>query len=104
MLVAAVPSAGGEFRQGRRQRMHRIVGELRIGDMSLDTVYRQTAAQAAAPSDLDGVTEIRFAGGLADQTPIDRLPPLAQHLHDPARTVHRGPSSSLVIKNATVPR
>src|ERR1700676_4620965 len=91
MLVAMIPGSRREFGQGGRQRMHRVIGELRVGDMPLNSVYRETPAQAAAPADLDGVAEDTLARRLADQTAVDGLFAFAQHFNYPARAVHRRP-------------
>src|SRR4030081_1601856 len=48
MLVAMIPGSRREFGQGGRQRMHRVVGELRVGDVPLNSMYREAPAQAAA--------------------------------------------------------
>src|SRR3979490_3098657 len=47
MLVAMIPGSRREFGQRGRHRMHRVIGELRVGDMTLNPVYRETPAQAA---------------------------------------------------------
>src|ERR1700733_10152649 len=73
VLVALIPNAGREFRERRRQSVHGIVGQLWIGDVSLNSVHGETSAQAAAAPDLDGVAQRILARRLADQAPVDTL-------------------------------
>ncbi len=89
MLVAAIPGSRREFGQRGRHGMHRVVGELRVGNMPLNSVHRETPAQAAAPADFDGVAEGALARRLSDQAPVDGLVALAQRLHHAARAVDR---------------
>ena len=64
--------------------MNRIVGAMRIGDMTLDPIHLYLHVDAAAPADLDHVAQPYRAGWLANQTEIRhlvmRLHPF-QHLH-----------------------
>src|SRR5712675_3478945 len=71
MLVAAIPGSRREFGQRGRHGMYRVVGELRVGNMPLNSVHRETPAQAAAPADFDGVAEGALARRLPDQAPVD---------------------------------
>ncbi len=71
--------------------MHRIVGELRIRDVPLNPVYRQAPAQAAATADFDGIAQRVLARGLADQTPVNALLALAQHLDHPTGAIDGRP-------------
>ncbi len=45
MVIATVPFHGGEFRQGRRRTVNRVVGQLWIGDMPLLAMYAQFAVE-----------------------------------------------------------
>jgi len=71
-----IPLASGEFRQRRRQRVHRVLGELRIGDMPLHAVHGESAAQGASTSHLD-VSRSR--------PPLEALPPRTSRGALPAR-------------------
>jgi len=44
MLIAAVPSARAQINQSRRERMHWVVRELRIGDMPLHAMHGEMTA------------------------------------------------------------
>src|SRR3984957_20650536 len=91
VLVAAIPAARRELGQRGHYGMHGVIGELRVGDVSLNAMYGEAPAQRAAPADLDGVAKCEFARRLADQAPIDGLAALAQHLDHSARAVDRWP-------------
>ena len=58
--------------------------------MTLNAVYRQAAAERAAPADLDRVADRDFARGLAYDAPVNALATLAQQLCDAARAIDRG--------------
>src|SRR6185295_7074094 len=80
VLIALVPGARGELGQGRRESVHRILGELRIRNVPLHAMHREPAGERAATSDLDGVAELLLARRLADDAPVDLLTALAQRL------------------------
>ena len=69
--------------------MHRIVGEVRVGDVALHAVHGELARQRAAAADLDHVAERIGARRLADDAPVDLLAARLEHFHDAARAVDR---------------
>src|SRR5205823_3773497 len=73
----------------RRERVHRVLGELRVGDMPLHAVDGEAAAQGAATTHLDGVADRDFARGLPHDAPIEALAPLAQDLRHTPRPIDR---------------
>ena len=89
-LVALVPDARGELGQRRRNSVHRIVGQMRIGDVSLHAVHRQLAGERAAAADLDRCRRAHRCSGFADDAPVDLLAARLEHFHDAARAVDRG--------------
>src|ERR1700731_4441659 len=89
MLGPLTPLATGEFGERRRERMHRILGELRVGDMPLHAMDGEAAAERAATTHLDGVADRGFARGLTYHAPIEALAPLAQQLRHTARPIDR---------------
>ena len=91
VLVAIIPDAGGQFRERGRQRVHGIVGQLRIGDVSLNPMDRQTPAQTAASADFDGIAQRVLARGFPDQAPVDALLALAQHFDHPTGAIDGRP-------------
>src|SRR5690606_29488656 len=64
-LVALVPGAARELCERRRDGVHGIVRKVRIGDVTLYTVYGELARQRAAPADLHHVAEHFVARRLA---------------------------------------
>ena len=105
VLVARVPARRGELRQRRCEAMHRVVGELRIRDVSLRAMDGQPAGQRSAAPDLDRVAEDLVAARLADDAPVDALAARLRAFRS-TRLVPSidGPSSSLVSRKASVPR
>ena len=73
VLVALVPALGAELAQCRHCAMHRVIREMRIGDMPLLAVYSQTAAEAATAAVFDDVAEPLMARRLADHSEVDAL-------------------------------
>src|SRR5205814_190608 len=89
VLGPLVPLASGELRQCRRERVHRVLGELRVGDMPLHAVHGEAGAQGAATTHLDGVGDRDSARGLTHDAPIEALAPLAQDLRPTPRPIDR---------------
>ena len=86
-LVAAIPSRGGEFGERRRQHVHRVARQVRIGDMPLHAAHGQSSRQRAAPAVLDRVAEPLDRGRFADDAVVDRFAARAQGLDDPRGAV-----------------
>ncbi len=91
VFVPLVPFTAGQFGQRRRERMDRVHGQVRIGDMALGAVHRESPRQRAAASDLDGVPERGVAGRLPDDAPVDPIAAPQQGFDDPLGAVHAGP-------------
>ena len=90
MLGALVPHAAGQLGQRGRERVHRILRQLRVGDVALHAVHRQPAAEGAAAADLDGVAE----DALRSRARRRRTSRCARRVrasisHDALRAVHR---------------
>ena len=61
---------GGQGTQHSQQRVHGVVGEVRIGDVALRAVALEIGGDRAAAADFDGITEGFGVGGLADDAHI----------------------------------
>ena len=88
-FVALIPCAARQFGKRRCQHVHGILGELRVGHMPLHAVHRQAPGEGSTPTDLDRVTDLQFAGGLADDAPVHGLAPRFQRLDDALGAVDR---------------
>src|SRR5271155_2682452 len=64
-----------------------IVGEMRVGGMSLHAMHSQPPRHAAAPADLDHVAQRLRAGRLADETGVDRLTAILEPTEHLARAI-----------------
>jgi hypothetical protein len=89
--IARVPVPARQFRERGREGVHRVVGEVGVGDVALHAVHREPARERAAPADLDRVAERFVAGGLAHHAPVDLLAARLQHLDDAPGSVHGRP-------------
>src|SRR5882757_2517927 len=89
MVIALIPGSRRQLGEGRGDGVYRVVGELRIGNVSLHSMHGEAPAQAAAPADLDGIAEGFLTRGLTNQAPIDGFLPLTQHFHHPTCAVDR---------------
>ena len=62
ILAAGVPATGivdaDQFGQCRRERMHRVLGEVRVGDVALHALDGELGRQRAAAAVLDHVAEL----------------------------------------------
>ena len=83
MRAVSSASAGAKVCTG-------ILGELRIGDVTLHAMHRQAAGQRAAAADLDRVAEFLLARRFADDAPVDLLTALAQRFDHLLGAVDRG--------------
>ena len=84
MRGAAVDRLGVDRDHQRRDVAHRVVGELRIGDVALRAGHDQRAVLRAAPADLHHVAELLRVGRLAQNGVIEFLAALRrpfQKLH-----------------------
>ncbi len=79
--VASVPDLGNQLGEHRREKVQRIFGLLGIGDVSLLAMHDKPAADAAAPSVFDQVSQPVGAGWLPHQAVVDLLPPRFEPLH-----------------------
>ena len=71
MLGARIERLGGQRAEQCDQPMRRVVGEVRVGDMTLHTGDGDAAGHAAAPADLDHVAELGGRGRLADEAGVE---------------------------------
>ena len=74
-----------------QQPMHRIIRQMRIGDMALNAGHGDGRAEAAATPDLDDLAEAVRIGRLPHHTEIRHLAMLAHPLHDAHGAVPRRP-------------
>src|SRR3546814_5460531 len=87
MRVAEIPDRRGQFQERWCEPMNRVVGLVRIGDMTLLAEHAQIAAERAAPADRDAIAQ-HFGGGcFADDRKIGCDAACFQHLDDMARAV-----------------
>src|SRR5882762_3031570 len=66
VFVATIPFGGGELRERRYDQVHRILPQMRVGDMTLHAFHPQRGRERTASAVLDGVAQLRDAGRLAD--------------------------------------
>ena len=71
--VAGIDGLARHRRDELRERMDRVVGRERVGDVTLHAADRHDPGQAAAPPDADRVAEPRSARRLADDAVLKRL-------------------------------
>ncbi len=90
ILVALVPFQRAQLGQGRRQAMHGVVGQVRVGYMTLLAEHAQLAAEGPAPAVLDDIAEHLVAGGFAHQAPVNLFIARLQPFHHLDGTVHGG--------------
>ena len=81
VVVALVPLNARQLNQRRCHHMNGIAGQVRVGDVALHALDRQSASEAAAATILDGVPGLCFGRRLANDTIIK---PLATRLQHPA--------------------
>ncbi len=89
MLIAPIPHTAAELCKRRCKSMHRVVGRLRIGDVSLDPVHCETPGQGTTPANLDHVAGDLFARRFADDAPVDPFGALHQYFDHPLRAIDR---------------
>ena len=87
ILVAGVPGGGGEFGQRRRGEMHRVLHQMRIGDVALHAAHYELGRKRTAAAVLHGVAEVADAGGFADDAEIDGLIARLERFDHAHRTV-----------------
>ena len=73
----------------RREQVHRVLHQVRIGDVTLHALDDQLAGKRAAPAVLDRVAELAYRGGLADDAVIEQFAARLELFHHPHRAVHR---------------
>jgi hypothetical protein len=76
-----------EFGDGGRDQVHRVLAQMRIGDVRLDALHPQAAMQGAAAAVLHHVAEAGHAGGFADDAGVDALAACGQPFHHAHRAV-----------------
>ena len=82
MLIAVVPYNVVKFRENRRKASNRIVGKLRVCDMSLYAFDAQHAAQRTSPADSYGIAKFVLTGRFTQNTPVDPFISILQRLND----------------------
>ncbi len=90
MLVALVPCGRREFREGRGEVVDRVLREVRIGHVPLDSLRDEAAGERAAPPVLDGVAEVLRRRGLAHDAVVDALASRLERFHHAHGAVDRG--------------
>ena len=71
--IAFVPFHRHQLGQGRRHRVDRVTGQVRVGNMALHALDRELAAHGAAPAVLDHVTGALDRRGLAHNAIVQHL-------------------------------
>ena len=89
VLVALVPTCGGQLRQGRCSQVDWVSRQLRVGDMALQPLHHEGAGKRSSTPVLDGVAQPVHAGRLADDAVVNRLAAPTKRLHDSRRPVDR---------------
>ncbi len=89
MLAALVPADAGQLGQGWSCAVHRVVGQVRIGDMPLHSVDDEPPVERATSTVFDHIADACRAGGLANHAPGDFFVARLQRFDDSNRTVHR---------------
>ena len=69
--IAVVPHSGCQLCQRGQSLVDGVAGQLRIGNVALDTTHAELAAQGAAPSVLDHVSCFLDGGGFAHYAVIE---------------------------------
>ncbi len=87
----------------RRDAAHRIVGELRIGDVALRAGDDQRAVLRAAPADLDHLAELAGLVGSPRIAVVEFSPRSAAHFSSLIVPLTAMLSSSPVIRNEIEP-
>ena len=87
--VAVVPLRRRELGERRRGAMDRVVGEMRIGDVTLHALDGQRPGQRAAAAVLDHVPQHVDRRRLADDAVVDALSGRGELLDDARRAVDR---------------
>src|SRR3546814_5861618 len=87
MRVAEIPDRRGQFQERWCEPMNRVVGLVRIGDMTLLAEHAQIAAERAAPTDRDAIAHPFCGGCFADDRKLGRYSSCFQHLDDMARAL-----------------
>src|SRR5690606_21852599 len=82
VFVAVIPFLAGEFGQSRYRQMDRILRQMRIGDVALDSLDGQATGHRAAPTVLDHVAERVDRGRFADDAVVELLPARLQAVAD----------------------
>ena len=88
--IAVVPHGGGEFRQRGQGLVDGVSGQLRIGNVALDTTHAELAAQGAAPSVLDHVAGFLDGGGFAHDAVIEFFAASLELFHHDLGAVNGG--------------
>ncbi len=81
--IAFVPNLMGQCGQRWRRPMDWVVGQVRVGDVSLHAFNDKSGVQRTTPAVFDDVTQCAGAGGFAYQAPVNFLTLLLQPLHHP---------------------
>ena len=91
MLGPVIERARGQRMQQGDEPVRRVIDEVRVGDVALHALDGQPSGHAAAPSDLDHITERFGRGRLADDARVDDLAALSQPFQHLFRAVDRDP-------------
>lgn len=89
LRAAGIERLGLQRRHQRHQCADRIIGALRIGDMTLPAGHDQMAVERTAPADLDGVAEFFLVARFAQDAVIEFFAMLGRPLQKLGRAVDR---------------
>ena len=81
--IALVPLGSHQLAQRRRKQVNRVFGQMRVGDVALNTFDAELAAERAAAAVFDHVAKLVDRGGLTHDAVIElfttRLELVADH-------------------------
>ena len=90
VLIALVPLDGHDLGQRRRQLVHRVARQVRVGHVALHALDRQRAGQRAAAAVLADVAQRIARGGFADDAEVHLFATRLERVADDGGAVDRG--------------
>ena len=91
ILVSPVPYMWHQFIQCRYCTVHRVITQMRIGNMPLDSEYTDICGKNSASADFDCISKHLWGAGLPDKTVIKNFITLEQSAYHMRSSVHKLP-------------